>query len=380
MSYITTNKFFNTIYGKSVREYLLKYQIKYLLDFEQVAVFENTLVSTTIIGIIKRNILEDNFIFKKYYKLNHKDFILYFQNDSYSGFDTYKQSYLDSTEWSFADNDERSITDKIKTQGNLIKEIDGVKIFRGVTTGYNPAFIIDTKKKKELINADEKNKQIIKPLLQGRNIRKWIYKKSNNYLLLTGYDIDIQKEYPIIYHYLKKYINELKTRTDQGKKWWNLRSCSYYKEFEKEKIIWGLTADKWAFAYDNNKHFLPSNGYILTSSKISIKYILAILNSNLMKYYFSFIGVMTAGGAFTLKHGTIRELPIKISTNMRIFIDLVDKILNIKTENLKEDISVFERQIDNLVYRLYNLTYDEVKLIEPDFPLSKEEYEGIENG
>jgi hypothetical protein len=380
MSYITTNKFFNTIYGKPVREYLLKYQIKYLLDFEQVAVFENTLVSTTIIGIVKRPHSKDVFIFRKYYKMKHTEFISRFQTDIYLGFDSYNQSYLGSTEWSFANNDERIINEKIRLQGKLIKNIYGVKIFRGVTTGYNPAFLIDKINAKQLIKADNKNKHIIKSILQGRNIKKWVYKESHDYFLLTNYDTDIQKEYPFIYNHLEKYIKELKTRTDQGKKWWNLRSCSYYKEFEKEKIIWGLTADKWAFAYDNNKHYLPSNGYILTSSEIPIKYILAILNSSLMKYYFGFIGVMTAGGAYTLKHGTIRELPIKISTNMKIFIDLVDKILNIKTEKSKEDISVFERQIDNLVYRLYNLTYNEVKLIEPDFPLSKKEYEGIENG
>ena len=71
--------------------------------------------------------------------------------------------------------------------------------------------------------------------------------------------------------------------------------------FEQEKIIWVLTADKWGFVFDKEKHFLTSGGYLLVSKKLSLKYILAILNSNLMRCYFSQIGVMTAGGAFTLK-------------------------------------------------------------------------------
>lgn len=152
-------------------------------------------------------------------------------------------------------------------------------------------------------------------------------------------------------------------------------AASYYSEFEKPKIIWGLTADKWAFAYDDNRNYLPSNGYILTSKNISLKYLLAIINSNLLKYYFGFIGVMTAGGAFTLKHSTILELPIKIVSNQQKLIDLVDETLESKLKgiNTKE----LEQQIDDIVYRIYGLTYNEVKIIDPEFPLSQEEYESI---
>jgi hypothetical protein len=201
-------------------------------------------------------------------------------------------------------------------------------------------------------------------MLQGRNIRKWVYEESNDYLLQTGYDINIQMYYPSIYEYLKQHIKKLKERADQGVKWWNLRTCKYYSEFEKEKIIWGLTADKWAFAYDNKKHYLPSNGYILTSGKIPVKYLLALLNSNLLKYYFGFIGVMTAGGAYTLKHGTIQSLPIKIAKDCKPFIELVDKILSTKTVDPQNDISSYERELNDKVYNLYNITDIERKVIE----------------
>jgi hypothetical protein len=242
--------------------------------------------------------------------------------------------------------------------------INGIAIYRGVTTGYNPAFIIDRNKRKELITNDKNNKTIIKPLLQGRNIRKWIYNKSNYYLLQTGFDIDINTKYPLVFEHLNSYKKELQTRDDQGKNWWNLRACKYYHEFEKsEKIIWGLTADKWAYAYDNQKHYLPSNGYILTSTDVSIKYLLGLLNSNLLKYYFGFIGVMTAGGAFTLKYATISQLPIVIAKNTKPIITLVDKILSAKQLNPNADISVLEKQIDALVYKLYDISPKEQSII-----------------
>lgn len=135
----------------------------------------------------------------------------------------------------------------------------------------------------------------------------------------------------------------------------------------------GLTADKWAFAYDDKGHYLPSNGYILTSSEIPIKYLLAILNSNLMKFYFSFIGIMTAGGAFTLKRETIREFRLKdIPANaQKPFIDLVEKILSLTgdedyLENTSKQANVrsYEKEINKMVYELYGLDEKEIAIVE----------------
>jgi len=153
------------------------------------------------------------------------------------------------------------------------------------------------------------------------------------------------------------------------------------KQFEKEKIIRGLTEDKWAFAYDDRKHFLPSNGYILASSKVPLKLILALLNSRLMEFYFTFIGVMTAGGAFTLKHEIIRELPMRIVLNQKLIIYLADKILSITqpsdylenrgkqakaclSEPARRQVKEYEQQIDQMVYKLYGLAEEEIKIVE----------------
>jgi hypothetical protein len=174
--------------------------------------------------------------------------------------------------------------------------------------------------------------------------------------LQTGFDVDIEKQYPFVFLHLNSYRKELKIRDDQGKNWWNLRACKYYHEFEKsEKIIWGLTADKWAYAYDDKQHYLPSNGYISTSETIPIKYLLGLLNSKLLKFYFGFIGVMTVGGAYTLKYTTVSQFPIVIAKNTRPIIELVDKILTTKQSNPNTDTSKFETQIDALVYEFYNI-------------------------
>jgi adenine-specific DNA-methyltransferase len=156
--------------------------------------------------------------------------------------------------------------------------------------------------------------------------------------------------------------------------WYEIQdNTAYYQEFEKEKVIWGLTADKWTFAYDDKGHYLPSNGYILTSSQVPIKVLLAVLNSHLMEYYFKFIGIMTAGGAFTLKHETVAEFPIKNVpvTKQKLLMNLVDQILALtKGEDYfsnaakQAKVKELEHQIDQMVYELYGLTPEEIEVVE----------------
>jgi hypothetical protein len=369
---ITTNKFFNAGYGKLVRRLLLQNQIHSIIDFEQVKVFENVLVSSVILGVHKHTPNKNAFVYQQFYKLNANEFKAQFTVKDKRKFGTYRQILLNENEWSFSDTAQLALKTKIENSGQKLSSINGIAVYRGVTTGYNPAFIIDKNKRKELIAADDNNKTIIKPLLQGRNIRKWIYNKSDYYLIFTRQGIDIDK-YPVIKQHLRDFYSNLKPKIGTKKigrkpgiyNWFEIQdNTAYYLEFEKsEKIIWGLTADKWAYAYDDRKHYLPSNGYILTSTDVPIKYLLGLLNSNLLKYYFGFIGVMTAGGAFTLKYTTVSQFPIIIAENTKPIIMLVDKILSAKQFNPSADISAFEKQIDALVYELYDITPKEQQSI-----------------
>ena len=213
------------------------------------------------------------------------------------------------------------------------------------------------------------NEEIIKPMLQGRNIRKWVYNETSYFIIFTRRGIEI-KNYPSIKRHLLNFKQQLEPgvgRKPGSYNWFEIQdNTAYYPEFEKEKIIWGLTSNKWTFAYDNDGNFLPSNGYILTSKEIPIKYLLALMNSKLMEFYFGFIGIMTAGGAYTLKYGTVVEFPIKIISEARqlSFINLVDKILTAKKSNPQADTTAIETEIDQLVYELYGLTDEEIQIVE----------------
>ena len=376
ISYITTNKFFNTGYGEKVRRQLSSQHINIILNFEQVEVFKNVLVSSVIFNISKRNkIPKSIFTYEQFYKLKFQEFKRQFV-ERQNMFGVYPQDYLNEKEWSFSDMSQLMLKEKIEKSHLILKEVKGVKIYRGVTTGYNPAFIISNEQRDKLIAEDIKNKRVIKNMLQGRNIRKWYYNESEDNLIFTRRGTDIE-DFPSIKTHLFAFYNNLKPKTpddsSEGRKpgtykWFEiLDNTAYYLEFEKsEKIIWGLTADKWAYALDTEQHYLPSNAYILTSETISIRFILGLLNSKLLHYYFRFIGVMTAGGAYTLKAATIEVLPIAIGTKeqQKEIALKVESILNAKAKNKQVDVSSTESEIDRLVYNLYGLSEDEIKIVE----------------
>ena len=371
LTFITSNKFMKTRYGAKLRSLLLQNVIKNIVDFNSVHVFD-ALVASCILILLKARQLENKIVITKANdNILEKSNIYEFTKESSYNYD---QSKLDDEIWYFESTQIQLLKDKIEVVGTKLKNIKELQICRGVTTGYNPAFIIDNVAKHRIITSNKEAAKIIKPLLQGRNIKKWAFYYDNLFLIFTrrGYDIDSIDSIKLHLESFKKYLRPKKGSEKYGRKpgnynWFEIQdNVAYYKEFEKPKIIWGLTADKWAFAYDDKNHYLPSNGYILTSANLPVKYILAFLNSTLLQFYFGLIGIMTAGGAYTLKHETIMEFPVPIINDVesKPLITSVDKILSLKKSDPQADTSALEAEIDRMVYELYCLTAEEITIVE----------------
>lgn len=364
--FITSNKFIKTSYGEKLRKYFTGFRINEIVDFTDIHVFE-ALVASCIFSVSKSEVLDNKIkiVFANDTLSNFLDVASFVERNKFY----LSQNELSEKIWQLESEIKLALKEKIEKDSVTLNDTGNVKIFRGVTTGYNPAFIISEEKRIELLKENFANNSIIKPILQGRNIKKWIYNKTSDFLIFTRKGINID-EFPSIKNYLNNFKKQLEPgvgRKPGNYYWYEIQdNTAYYPEFEKEKIIWGLTSDKWTFAYDNEKYFLPSNGYILTSSMIPIKYLLALINSKLMEFYFGFIGIMTAGGAYTLKYETVAEFPIKvISLNaQKPFITLVDQILSAKRENPQADTSELEGEIDKKVYELYGLTREEIAVVE----------------
>jgi len=174
--------------------------------------------------------------------------------------------------------------------------------------------------------------------------------------------INVIKDYPLVYQYLKKWQSQLEARLDKGKHWTNLRNCAFLLEFEKPKIVWIEISDRANYAYDDKGMYLTNSAYFLTSKseKVDLKYLLAILNSKIADFYFSQKTARIAGGRMRYTKQYVEQIPVPDIQleEQKPFISLVEIILFLKNQKLNESsdkmIPFFlEQVIDVSVAELY---------------------------
>ncbi|WP_419677479.1 Eco57I restriction-modification methylase domain-containing protein [Aliarcobacter lanthieri] len=376
--FICSNKFFRAKYGENLREYILQNTtILQIADFNGVKIFEDATVDSAI-TIFQKQKADNNSTFKVV------------DVDLINSYDM-KQSDLTKTSFSFSNTKELAIKQKIEEIGTPLKEWD-ININYGIKTGFNEAFIIDKEKKDELIKKDQKSAEIIKPLLRGKDIKKYSVIFADKWPMNSHNNSPVNIEnYPAIKEHLDQYYDKLEKRGDKGKTPYNLRNCAYLDKFDKVKIVYPDIADKITFTFDSDGYYFNNTVYFIDSDS---KYLFALLNSKIVNYYYGFISSQLGSKglrAFTIY---LKEIPIpKIDEeSQKPFINLVDEILEskqkikdykllldeaIKNNNFDREIALKkelknlenisttdEKTIDQMVYKLYDLTEDEIKIIE----------------
>jgi hypothetical protein len=293
------------------------------------------------------------------------------------------QQALDEKCFTFGDDAAMKLKKKIEEKGTRLKEWD-VKIYRGVVTGFNKAFIINDDTKKHLCKEDPKSAEVIKPILRGRDIHRYYYEWKGLWLIFTRRGFDIGK-YPAIKNHLSKYKKQLEPRPpdwnekENGRwegrkpgpyKWYEIQdNIAYYPEFEKEKVVYPNMTKFLPFIYDERKFYTNQKCYILTSSQSEsrfLKYLVAILNSAMGGWLIRIIFPELQGGTREINENIFINFPIpKIpDKSQQPFITLVDQILAAKQKDPNTDTSTLERQIDKMVYELYELTPNEIAIVE----------------
>jgi hypothetical protein len=368
LCYITLNKYLKTKYGLELRNLLAtEYDVDTIIDFFELPVFEAS-TDTCITKITATNEKKET----KYFPVKTLNNLNLFELTAGS----YQRVIKDIMEWKFIDVIQETIIDKLFNNSIPLKEFTNDKIFRGITTGLNKAFVLDYDIAKKLLNSESKS--LVKPYAQSTDIKQWILENETKFFLATGYDIDLKKHFPSAFKYLEQFEHELKKRQDKGKHWWNLRACKYYSDFESPKIIYMHTAKKHEFYFDTEGRYINNSCYMIISDS---QFLFCFLNSKLFEWFkkikFVAYGDAEGRGRAKLDYNKMVTVPIlKVSKSIEeIFSKLVQDIKNKKSQG--QDTTALEQQIDNLVYRLYDLTYEEVKVIDHDFPLSRQEYEAI---
>ena len=370
LAYISSNKWMRAGYGEALRNFLVtKTDPVQLIDFSGEKVFQKVTVDVNILIYRKADNQFNTLsciIKGSDWRNNLSDYVR--QHAVSNRFDS-------SGSWVILSPVEQSIKRKIESIGTPLKDWN-IKIYRGILTGYNEAFIIDGKKKDELISADSKSAEIIRPILRGRDIKRYGFDFADCWVILAKYGSYkyLESTYPAVYEHLCKYKEKLKNRgqcryTSSGKvnsgkdfpgqhHWLELDNnpCQeYLDDFSKQKIVWGEISDKPKFALDTCGEYTISNtAFMLTGDHL--EYLVAILNSEYSQYCFSRISTTTG-------EGTVRWLKYKIET---LPIPPLNRIAEKTILNYLSGLEIEQTvndSINQIIYNMFNFTDEEIRYI-----------------
>ena len=269
-------------------------------------------------------------------------------------------SFYDSEIWFILNPIEEEIKQKIISVSIPLSKCN-IDIKRGVLTGLNEAFILDEAKRKYLIEQDEKNAEIIRPLIRGRDVKRFKIEYPGLYLLnihngipgqLAPIDID---DYPVAKTFMTKYINKLKKRKDQGITAYNLRSCSYLDDFLKQKLVYTPVNSEYRFALVPSNIYFPNSLFMITGE--NIEFLCGLFNSKLYRF---FLYIMFSNGKYTYGSSSFfLSMPvIKNVDNISLdrIVQLVKKLSNEYDEKLYEN-------LNEEIYKIYGISIEEINYI-----------------
>jgi adenine-specific DNA-methyltransferase len=346
-TYITSSQWTKAAYGKSLRKYFLsKNPLKLILLGP--GAFESATVDTNIL-VIQNRPNKNQLVGTKI------DTLIQLGDEASHNLEA--MPYVNEETWAVSDISKQGINQKIIGIGKPLKNWR-IHIYRGVLTGFNEAFIIEEEKRKELIKTDPQSKEIIKPILRGREIGKYLTEWDGGYLINTHNGIKSQsiepvkiKSYPAIKKHLDIFKEQINSRLDQGVTPYNLRNCAYLKEFTKQKLIWKRIGSQLRFSYSEKEIYCLDSTCIATGEKI--KYLACLLNSRISNYQLFENAPRTGMGDLIISVQALEPLLVYYPTDKEehIFNQLLDFILHqIKQE---EEYYTIENIMNGCVYELY---------------------------
>ncbi len=385
-SYIVANKWMRANYGQPLRAWLKEQCIEEIIDFGDLQIFQG---ATTYPCIIRISNSEPNksFDVTQIRTLDFQSLIDYVKKNHY----TVNQSDLDDKGWSLSEERTQNLLNKLCEKCLNLADYVGAEVHYGIKTGLNDVFVIDSETRKKLIDEDPRSLELIRPFLAGREIKRYRLPLPEKYLIFTRHGVNIDK-YPAIKRYLIQFKERLMPRPKDwtggewlGRKpgayqWYEIQdTVDYYLEFEKPKIMYLVFQVKPAFTFDEVGTYANNAVWIIPKSD---KYLLGILNSKMGWFLISkYCTQIQRGYQLIFKYfGKIPIRTIDFSDPADVvrhdrMVALVEQMLSLHKQlpevrtpheqtALERQIEATDRQIDALVYELYGLTEEEIRIVE----------------
>ena len=367
LCYITSNKWMRAGYGEKTREFFDKNTNPLLLiDFAGVKIFESATVDTNIL-LFAKAVNEHKTLCAVTNKQN---------KDSVKNLSVFVQQsgseceFSNSDSWVILSPIEQSIKRKIEAVGTPLKDWD-IQINYGIKTGYNDAFIINTEKRDEILSncqsEDERTRtaELIRPILRGRDIKRYGYNWANLWLINTHNGIRGKLErvhiedYPAIKAHLDQYWDRISKRADKGDTPYNLRNCAYLEDFSKPKILWKRVGSILRFCYNDNEALgLDSTCFAIGNN---IEFVCCVLNTP-MGHYLLKDAPKTGTGDLLISVQAVE--PLKMPSVSHELNKEFKRLLEIMSTNSSNDI---ENEISQKIFNLYGLSCEEQRYIDENF-------------
>lgn len=370
LCFIAPNKFMRTGYGKNTRLLLSRTTtLRLVIDFGELPVFDAG-TDPAVILVENKPPADDKFTAAF---IKTKEETMRLTEVINRNGHRLNVSTLGTQNWTLESSKVRAMLDKISKTGTPLGRYVNNRFYRGILTGLNQAFVIDETVMKKLIAEDPKSAELIKPWLRGQDIKRWKSEWAGVYIIAIASSANkhwawseekdekkatriFKLTYPAIFKHLSNWEIELRKREDQGKFWWELRSCKYYEQFDEPKIIYADIAKFMRASYDASGIYCANTLYIIPTDDLSL---LAIIYSRVFDWYsrhsFLCLGDPWKGGRLRFIAQYMEKVSIpEISKDLKHIFNCVVSYILVCTEiNLKSHAAFFERLIDGMVFELY---------------------------
>ena len=296
--FISSNKWFRAQYGEKLRKHIAdNCHVQSITDFGSLKIFENVTVSVIIFVAQNRRQVSQSTILTKVQSLDtpYPNILRIIQEQG----ETLPANAINGSKWILTDASSANRIKKMEEVGIPLIDYVDKKMYAGISTGFDDAFIIDGNKRAQLIAQDPRSAEVIKPLVVGRDVRKWKIDSQDKWLIFTRRGIDINA-YPAIKSHLNQYREKLMQRASGSYKWYEITgSPGDTERFEKAKIIFPEIAKESRFTFDTKGLFTNKKAFIIP---ITDFYLLGVMNSSSVWEYLksncAVLGDADEGGDF----------------------------------------------------------------------------------
>jgi adenine-specific DNA-methyltransferase len=371
LCFITPNKFYRSGYGTKLRDYLNReLTLDLLIDFGDAPVFEAVAYASILTGIKIKPSPENTVVGCTWNEDTGFENIV--DTVRKTGL-RFPQSALKPDGWRLGSPLAISLLDKIRGSGKPLGEYVNQQWYWGIKTGLNAAYVVDQETYNQLIAEDPNSSQILRPLLRGRDIKRWKTDFQNFYLITiassenhthpwSGQPLIVAEKifsqtYPAVHGWLMSFRDELIERSDQGKYFWELRSCSYWDKFSQSKIVVPAISGTVNVALDEEGFVSNNKSSIFVSSDAS--FICAIVNSDVCNWFSRQVFATKQGGFFDFEPRYSSQWPIP-NCPSEIKKKLSGLVLKAQSEKRADaDVSAIEAEINKIVNNLFGLSAEE---------------------